>query len=163
MAFGKSPCMLGEGWRGRLYMWHCRANRAKTSVLTGMLQKKRAELSCLLSDLAAVWTGSASSFFLLRPERAEPQGWKVKRGHEEKKFLLNLDFSVSYWLSLRMFFVLNAISFHPAARRILFIEFSGRFHHPLSFLFHQKMKQMIITTTSPTAPKLSRPSPEINK
>lgn len=103
------------------------------------------------------------SLFLLRPEWAEPQGWKIKRGQRRKKFFLNLDFPVSYWLPLRILFVPKAMSFHPAVWRILSLERSAYFHYPLSFLFHQKLKQIIITTTSIITQKLNRPSLKISK
>ena len=91
MAFWKSPCLLDRGWAG-----------ASESGIVGPIEQRRVyrQECCWRTtevELFAFRFSSCldkqNSLFLLRPEWAEPQGWKVKREHK-RKFFLNLDFCV---------------------------------------------------------------------
>lgn len=119
MAFWKSPCVLDEGW----------ADSSKSGIVGPVEQRRVYWQECcwrttwveLFAFRFSRCLDKQNSLFLLRPEWAEPQGWKVKRDHK-KEFFLNLDFCVLYWLSFRIFFVLSIISSILLPKGFLFLE-----------------------------------------
>ena len=91
MAFWKSPCMLDRGWAA-----------ASESGIVGPIEQRRIywQECCWRTTRVELFAfrfssclDKQNSLFLLRPEWAEPQGWKVKREHK-RKFFLKLDFCV---------------------------------------------------------------------
>lgn len=144
MAFWKSPCMLEEGWTGdlNLALW---ANQAGTGCIDRNVaaEPRGAEL------FAFRFSGcldKQNSLFLLRSEGAEPQGWKVERGHGKNKVLSPLGFLPQpCWLCLGIGFVpetvlpvccLEAAAFRTHLSLVIY-----------SFCF-TKTKQVIMPATS---------------